>query len=215
MTALLSLYVREIETETLDLTVLSEDEMSRFGRMSAESGAAFALGRMILRRSLSKILRCSAENVPLVKQKDGSVRLEGALAPAFSLSHSGAYVAVALCEQSMKLGLDLEDMKLQRGDFRKISNRYFNKSEQNYLASCENPRNSFYQLWTAKEALVKLDRGAIAQYLGGAELCVKGHILHLIGVTPKGTENPILKSDVMDDLIWTIAADRPFDVVYK
>ena len=77
----------------------------------------------------------------------------------FSVSHSGAYVAVAFA--SAPVGIDLQQHKCRGYETRedaiarhkKLASRYFHPKEQEYLE--RDPWEGFFRIWTAKESLLK------------------------------------------------------------
>jgi 4'-phosphopantetheinyl transferase len=87
----------------------------------------------------------------------------------WSLSHSGNYGILAVA-RGIKLGADLELIRA-RPRFREIANRYFGIQERAQIEnepSEEQALRIFYSIWTEKEALAKLQGGALGQHLGGA-----------------------------------------------
>lgn len=87
----------------------------------------------------------------------------------WSLSHSGNHGILAVA-RGIKLGADLELIRA-RPRFREIANRYFGIQER---ARIENEPSEdqalrvFYAIWTEKEALAKLQGGALGLHLGGS-----------------------------------------------
>ncbi len=76
-----------------------------------------------------------------------------ALSWDFNISHSGAWVVMALSNES-KVGIDVE--KIKTLDLT-LSQNYFSLSEQKYLKKQkkENRLNAFFYIWTLKEAYLK------------------------------------------------------------
>lgn len=70
----------------------------------------------------------------------------------FNVSHSGDWLLIAIGR--IDVGVDLEWISPEF-PFQDVSQISFSPREQHYIESCSNPRLSFYQLWTRKEALVK------------------------------------------------------------
>lgn len=80
--------------------------------------------------------------------------------PEFSLSHSGSFVVCAVSEYG-PIGVDIQEMTLWNGypEMDDIVTRFFHPKEQEYFFSHENPgkrRRIFYQIFSCKEAYVKL-----------------------------------------------------------
>lgn len=72
----------------------------------------------------------------------------------FCLTHKIDHVAIAI-GQTQKPGIDMETLKER--DFFALAKHIANKEEQRYLAQSSHPTLTFYQLWTAKEALIKAE----------------------------------------------------------
>ncbi len=72
---------------------------------------------------------------------------------SISISHSFNRVAVAICLDKISLGLDIEHHKKRQFD--DLLNLFANKNEQDNYQKIKEKTASFYQLWTAKEALYK------------------------------------------------------------
>lgn len=107
----------------------------------------------------------------------------------FSVSHSGAYWAVAFADQPV--GLDIQEIRRQ--DYAGIARRWFHPAEQEYLRRQEGAE-AFFALWSAKESYSKLlgtginddfaafsvvDQGRLSACCGGAllrrPLCLPGY----------------------------------------
>ncbi|MBX7149037.1 4'-phosphopantetheinyl transferase superfamily protein [bacterium] len=88
-----------------------------------------------------------------VKNKWGKPSLKG-LPLHFNISHSGnlALLAISL---NQPLGVDVE--KMRKVSVGKIAERYFSKKECEFIQNLPkaNQTNSFFTLWTQKEAIVK------------------------------------------------------------
>lgn len=212
-----------------DLSLLSAPEQDRFHKMSAARGRVFALGRGALRCELAAVLGGAPAHVPLVQTDQGpTLGLdEGQKAPGFSVSHSGDYIAVALSTDAGMIGLDIEDISalgdeaqnsdiiMGRHDYRKIITRYFHPSEQKWIAAQPWPERAFYKLWTLKEAITKMERGAIAHYLKGVEIDAGHDPVTLTGLTPTGRDICHLYSYDVPPVMISVAADQPCQVEIK
>lgn len=71
----------------------------------------------------------------------------------FSLSHSQNGIAFAFHHLSMPIGIDIEEISAPHFD---IAKRFFTQSENDYIHSHQNPTEAFYEIWTQKEAYVKM-----------------------------------------------------------
>ncbi|MBX4132609.1 4'-phosphopantetheinyl transferase superfamily protein [Frischella sp. Ac48] len=74
--------------------------------------------------------------------------------PDFNISHSGDYVAVAICSNG-KIGIDIEQDR-PRKQYRKIAAQFFSEHENTWLNQQTDGLSAFWQLWTLREAALKL-----------------------------------------------------------
>lgn len=93
----------------------------------------------------------------------------------FSISHTTNYIAV--CFDNKDIGIDIESLRLGK---RTISKRFFHEQENNYLNSLpeQDKDAAFTQLWTIKEAFVKMTGTGIANNFDNIDLSPKEFILN-------------------------------------
>lgn len=105
----------------------------------------------------------------------------------FNLSHSGQYVACAVCD--VPVGLDIQTIVPYKAE---VAHRVCNEKEVAQIEMAENPAIEFTKVWAQKEAWVKL-RGASLSFI--EVLSKKGK--------SKENEDCIAKSEatVMPDLL--------------
>lgn len=70
----------------------------------------------------------------------------------FSVSHSGRVAAIAV--DDTELGLDVEE--LPAPDRLKIADRFYHPAERAYVKEAEDRRRAFSEIWTRKEAYLKM-----------------------------------------------------------
>jgi len=118
--------------------------------------------RFILARLLKK--QYAISTLPLIQIGDNQrpVFADTTL-PDFNISHSQQYIAVAICSAG-KIGLDIESIR-PRKSLLNIANSHFSPSEYQYLASLNEAEQikTFWQLWTSKEAALKLSAKGVWQ----------------------------------------------------
>lgn len=83
----------------------------------------------------------------------------------FSISHSANVVAVAVAENP--IGIDVE--KTGRA-LDSLAKRYYTPKEQDYIQNSDNPRESFYEIWTRKEAFIKMTGEGLCRPLDSFEV---------------------------------------------
>jgi 4'-phosphopantetheinyl transferase len=131
---------------------------SRFIRQ--ERQRQFLLGRILLRIAVADLTGLSPNEIHVNERPGNSPRLiflgRRPLLANFSLSHSREWVACATSAQAT-LGLDIEVIDPRRDIFG-ISKIAFQPSEHAWLKSQPKAEraSAFYSLWSAREALFKL-----------------------------------------------------------
>ncbi|MEI6034328.1 MAG: 4'-phosphopantetheinyl transferase superfamily protein [Verrucomicrobiae bacterium] len=138
---------------------LPDAERKRAGEFQSDlARAAFAAGRAGIRRAAAIYTGLSSRDLVISQSPSGKPFFEG-VDLHFNLSHSGGVIAAAFSGDPV--GLDIEPPGRQR-DFHGIARRFFHPDEAEGI-SCE---RDFLDLWTAKEAVLKLAGCGLA---GGLE----------------------------------------------
>jgi 4'-phosphopantetheinyl transferase len=136
---------------------LSLEDRSRHAGFEREARREqFLLGRALLRGAMSRATGAEPGAVEITLCADGRPRVvtPGVSSPRFSLSHSGDWVACAV-HPVAAIGLDIECMDASR-DLAGIAALSFDVDEQSWLLRQPALSPAFYQLWTGREALIKL-----------------------------------------------------------
>ncbi|MFZ6767714.1 4'-phosphopantetheinyl transferase family protein [Undibacterium sp. Di26W] len=135
-------------------------ELQRYqGFVRRERQWQFLVGRILLRQSLSQLLGVPASTLQLTERPGNAPQLDFPAYPdlGFSLSHSGNWVACAV-STSTRLGLDIELLDPDR-DFSALALHAFDAVDNAWLQQQDAASRvrDFYQLWTSKEAHIKLN----------------------------------------------------------
>lgn len=80
--------------------------------------------------------------------------------PFFSLSHSGAYAACAVCDRPV--GLDLQERRPCREE---LLGRFFAPAEREYIENARDRDAAFTELWCRKESWLKADGAGLSRPL--------------------------------------------------
>ena len=136
--------------------LLNVDEMARAKRFHFETHSQrFILARAILRLILSQYLGISAVDIQFVIGPHGKPYLKDSpLDLQFNVSHSGDRVIYGVM-LNQAIGVDIEKVA---PDFNQaIAHRFFSAEENRQLNELlpREKTNAFYQLWAAKEAVIK------------------------------------------------------------
>jgi len=136
---------------------LSPDEYLRARRMGhQEVRNQFIVGRTVLRELLAERLSVAPRDVEVALDKQGRPYLEGHESRAFSISHSGPYIAIALGWGYGTIGVDIERF---RADLpaRRLARRFFEPEAAAAVVDSPNEAEIeiFLRYWTVKEAVLK------------------------------------------------------------
>ncbi|MCP5468303.1 MAG: 4'-phosphopantetheinyl transferase superfamily protein [Deltaproteobacteria bacterium] len=121
---------------------------------TAKKKKEFLLSRGPLRFLLSRYLKRDFSQIEILRQEKGKPFVPDK-AFHFNLSHSHERAVFAFC-QNFEIGIDLEFLNPKRS-IKKIAQRYFAESEKELIENTPQAQRErlAYQLWTAKEALMK------------------------------------------------------------
>ena len=103
-------------------------------------------------------------------------------APAFSLSHTDGISAAMLGDEDEgRVGLDVEAVR-KSFDCERIAARFFEREELEAFRASGNDPLTFFRIWTAKEARVKLGGEGLAAHFSGksgvlGELFTRSYVL--------------------------------------
>jgi len=136
--------------------ILSPDELERASRFRFEKHRAqFLLTRGTLRSLLGSYLEVSPREVAFEYSKYDKPRLKDCPKLDFNLSHTEG-MAIFGFTGGHRIGVDIERL---RADFRadEIAERFFSSREREVLREIPEERRheSFFRVWTRKEAYIK------------------------------------------------------------
>ncbi len=147
-------------------TTLSATEQNRANRfLHAQDRIMFALTRAVLRALLSEATGVPADQILFVEGPYGKPGLAGIGGPHFNVSHSGSWALIGLSD-SRPIGVDIELMRRAGGEL-ELARSFFSDAEFRALEGQENGRllQSFYKIWTCKEAILKALGVGISEHL--------------------------------------------------
>lgn len=140
---------REVELRSL----LDEQELARAARFKFDHDRErFMLGHGWMRELLAHYLGRSPASIHAERGRFGKPFLpDGEL--HFNLSDTKDAIAFAVC-RSVEIGVDVETID-RRVDHEAVSAHYFTPEEQHRIAQSEQPKRTFLEFWTRKEAVLK------------------------------------------------------------
>lgn len=171
-------------TKLSDELYLSELENSDLGRKkeilkksNINDRKRSLAGDILVKKYLSKLYGISKEKIEIKKGKHGKPYVLN-LPAHFNVSHSGSYTVVAISDRP--IGIDIEIIK----DFSAIlAKKHFNEDELKYISGTGPSRKkqlmqqSFYQIWTAKEAYLKYMGTGLSGGIGSLSFALDGNKL--------------------------------------
>ncbi|QVQ54586.1 4'-phosphopantetheinyl transferase superfamily protein [Spiractinospora alimapuensis] len=149
------------------LPLLDDHERERHRRfLKAEDRDRYLVSHALARLCLARAADCPAGEVSYIRdcphcsgtEPHGKPRPVGAAAGLeFSITHSGDWVAVAVCSEA-EVGVDVERIRGEgESDLEGLASYVLTDQERSDLAQVPSPSRSaaFFTYWTRKEALLK------------------------------------------------------------
>lgn len=159
-----------IVTSSLDKLAqafLSERELNlQLQRKKISAQKEFLASRFIIKKLITQLSNHTYDEIE-VEFDEANVELKsyiGRIALPFkiSISHSKGVVLVVLSTRTKNIGADIEYMSEDR-NFLKLAQQFFHPSEVNLIE--QKGAKIFYELWTMKEALAKLEKKSVTDLL--------------------------------------------------
>ena len=147
-----------------DETLLSNFEKKRYKGFSSSSVArTFLNGHSAARKIAASYTGKNPSKLEFETNPGGKPFFKCTPHLHFNLSHFGEFVFIAFsCEP---VGFDIENIT-RKADFLRLAKRFFHSQEMELMNSSTKPeRIAFLELWTAKEAILKLFGTGIASSL--------------------------------------------------
>lgn len=135
-----------------DPAILSAEERARADLfVYPRDAVAYRTAHVWLRQILGGYVGEDPATLDFVMEGNGKPALPGG--PAFNLSHSGGWAALAVTPTA-RVGVDIEAHRVVEPE---VAERFFSQAERHDLASLAGDqwRDAFFHCWTRKEAFVK------------------------------------------------------------
>lgn len=154
-------YCRDLSISSKDIHLLDETERDRAEKFKFEHHRnRFIAAHTVLHEILISYLH---ENPVILKSSHGKPYLRDYPEIQFNLSHS-ENIALYAISKDIPVGIDVE-YNLKSHDIMGIAERFFSPEEFGLIKISENPQKLFFQLWTRKEAYLKLKGHGISEGL--------------------------------------------------
>jgi 4'-phosphopantetheinyl transferase len=135
--------------------VLTPQEIIRAEKYYHEADILrFIITRGILRHLLAKLTECDPSEIVFGFGSSKKPKLENPPLPIhFSVSHTKTHAVIAVANN--EIGADIEAIN-PTFQWQDIWQHVCSKIEQNYISKATSPVSAFFQLWTRKEAIMKM-----------------------------------------------------------
>jgi 4'-phosphopantetheinyl transferase len=185
-------------------SLLSADELARAGRyLQQKDRERFITSRAALRILLGKYLKIPAAELVfhLGENKKPFVKSNNNIDIHYNVSHSGDYILIAVAGSAV--GADIEKINPEFS-YIDILEQVFSLYEITHIQHSANPVETFYRLWTRKEALLKATSKGIDDAIKQVS-CLDGYHIVDIAVTGAPGHWFITSFNVDNDYVGSIA----------
>ncbi len=150
-----------------DEKILSDFEKNRYALFSSPQSALIYLkGHSAARNLAACYTGKNPSELEFETEPEGKPFFKCTPNLHFNLSHSGE--AIFIVFSSEPVGFDIEN-KYRKADFLKLAGRFFHPGELELMNNSSKPESlAFLELWTAKEAMLKLLGSGISSGLDNA-----------------------------------------------
>lgn len=175
-------------------SLLTDDERERAERFYFERDQdRYIFGRGILRTLLGGYLSMDASQVPIVYgslRKPALALLNTERTLHFNLAHSNEWAAYVF-DWDRRVGIDIEQVR-PMADVDELVQRFFTSGESTLIRSLSGNQkwDTFFQIWTCKEAILKAHGSGLTTPLDQFEISL--HDDHGVTITPQTPDAAIL-----------------------
>lgn len=135
------------------VALLDEQELARAARFKFDHDRErFVLGHGWMRELLAHYMDSFPSSIRMERGRFGKPFLSGGELH-FNLSDTKDAITFAVC-RAIEIGVDVETVD-RRVDHNAVSAHYFTPEEQHRITQSEQPKRTFLELWTRKEAVLK------------------------------------------------------------
>ncbi|NLJ08166.1 MAG: 4'-phosphopantetheinyl transferase superfamily protein [Sphingobacteriales bacterium] len=187
-TSVLLFFQKEILRPDTLLFCLSDNELQRYQHYYFQKDKYnFLLGRFCVKSVVNQWYHIDLADIEIVQQDSHNkpfIDLHNHQF-FFNISHTSDIVAVAV-SSSDEVGIDIEAGANTKG-FRLVMNSYFTENEKYVILNSASPENVFKQIWSRKEAVVKLLGGQLLDQIKSFDVSKESYIFEekLIPLQPE------------------------------
>jgi len=130
---------------------ISPERLERIFRMKPENDRILSFfAEAEIKKEISEISGMNFRDIKFSYNEYGKPFIKN-IPYHFSVSHSGNFIAFSL--SGNPVGVDIERFRKPR---LRVAERFFTQNEYHYIIKSENPETEFYNIWTKKEAYIKM-----------------------------------------------------------
>jgi len=199
--------------------LLSNQEKERSERFKFyKHRKAFIASHGFMHSVLAYYIDCAAKDIEFSHGEFGKPSLIPAQNPnkiQFNLSHSNNLAMLAICKNK-SVGIDVEYAE-RKTDWMGVSKRFFTEDEQQKLFSLKvnEQKNAFFQIWTRKEAHMKVTAKGLSLAPTEFEVSVPPTAAEFMGYINKADKlqykmQDILLPDMFKDYYSSLSANFNF-----
>ena len=164
----------------VDALPFGDGEKSRLMAIKSQKHKWESLGGLV---ALSRLLDKTPSDIPMsfeiYRAASGKPYFSSPAAPFFGISHSCGICAAAIVDCKYgEIGFDIEAVDGKYDPLR-IADRFFSEEETEQVRKSKNPAETFFSLWTAKEATAKIDGGGLSSLILGGNMRQSTHLSKL------------------------------------
>ncbi len=154
---------RRLLSETAEVN-FGEAEATRLDKIKNPKRKLESLSALVALDELIKISLGQA-SFEILRSKSGKPYFKDS-SISFSLAHSGDISVAAICdEKDNVIGIDVEKIN-ERSNITELAERFFNESEKAEFYRLGKAPETFFELWTKKEAYAKMTGEGLASVIG-------------------------------------------------
>ncbi|MBR4223670.1 MAG: 4'-phosphopantetheinyl transferase superfamily protein [Oscillospiraceae bacterium] len=147
------------------IDLVSDDRRERIERMIPQNGKVMCLfSELVMRCHLSRLTGIPGTDIRFAAGDHGKPYMIGSDIH-FSVSHTGSIIAFAAAD--VPIGVDAELIADAR---ERVAQRSFTENERRYIAASDDPSAAFFDVWTAKEAYVKMTGEGLSRSFGSFDV---------------------------------------------
>lgn len=191
---------------------LSDFELKRAGKfIKKEDYDTYIISHYFLRKSLAQKSDTDPEKV-IINFESGEKPTTQSTQLDFNMSHSSNYFAIVLAnEKHNNVGVDIEKTKPIK-DLKDLIKGFFHNEEADYILNkdinSKSQETKFLEIWTRKEAFLKMIGIGLVNNLKNINLCFGKREIHINEKINVNTNPVFIHTYIEKEYIYSIASNK-------